>query len=100
MAEPACRQAGGIQMFDVMFAVYILQSIKTGEFYKGLTANLDNRLNEHFNGKSYSTKSMLPLRLIHVEFCSTRIEARILEKYLKSGFGREIIAEIAKGLDN
>ena len=34
---------------------------------------------------------MKPLKLFHVELCKTRKEARKLEKYFKSGYGREII---------
>lgn len=78
-----------------MFYVYILQSEKTKEFYKGLTDNPERRIDEHFKGKSLSTRSKLPLKLIHVEICENRREARKLEKFFKSGFGREIIKEIA-----
>ena len=90
---PAGRQARGSQ--KLMFFVYILQSLKTGEFYKGITDNLERRLGQHFNGKSPSTSNRLPLRLIHVEVCSDRVEARKLEKFFKSGYGREVIKEIA-----
>ncbi len=77
-----------------MYYVYVLKSLKTGEFYKGLTNNLDRRLQQHFSGKSPSTKTRLPLELIHVEICQNRIEARNREKLFKSGFGREIIHEL------
>ena len=77
-----------------MHFVYVIQSIKTGEVYKGLTDNIDRRLTQHMTGKSRSTKSKLPLRLVHVEICSSRTEARVLEKFFKSGFGRETILEI------
>lgn len=79
-----------------MYYVYVLKSLKTKEFYKGLTADIDRRLQEHFSNQSPSTKSRLPLELIHVEVCSSRQEARKLERYLKSGFGREIIKELAE----
>lgn len=90
-----CLPAGRRGYNQIMFFVYILQSIKTGEFYKGLTDNLDRRLNEHSNGESKSTKVRLPLRLIHVEICESRQEARKVEKFFKSGYGREVIDEIA-----
>ena len=79
-----------------MYFVYILKSLKTEEFYKGLTDDLSRRLKEHMNGKCNSTKDRLPLKLIHVEVCSTREEARKLEKFFKSGYGREIIKELAE----
>ncbi|OGE36854.1 hypothetical protein A3B45_01615 [Candidatus Daviesbacteria bacterium RIFCSPLOWO2_01_FULL_39_12] len=79
-----------------MYYVYVLRSLKTGEFYKGLTANLNQRLKAHLGGKTKSTKIRLPVELMHVEICETRTEARKLEKYFKSGFGRELIEEIAQ----
>ena len=78
-----------------MYFVYILQSLRTDEFYKGLTINIDRRIDQHLNGRSPSTKSKLPLRLVHVELCKTRKEARKMEKFFKSGFGRETIEEIS-----
>ena len=79
-----------------MWYVYILKSLTKGDFYKGLTDNIDRRLQQHFTGQVVSTKNKLPLKLIHVELCNSRIEARIMEKYFKSGFGREIIKELAE----
>jgi putative endonuclease len=79
-----------------MFYVYVLQSLKTKEFYKGLTDDIDRRLHQHFSGYSHSTKNKLPLKLIHVEICQDRLETRHLEKFFKSGFGREIISELAE----
>lgn len=94
---PACRQAGAI-VSKLMFFVYVLKSLKTGEFYKGLTDNLDRRIEEHSNGESRSTKNRLPLKLIHVEIYDTRDEARKIEKFFKSGYGREIIKEISENM--
>ena len=39
---PACRQAGAHD--TTMWYLYILKSINTGRFYKGLTGDLDERL--------------------------------------------------------
>ena len=86
---PAGRQAR-----SKMFYVYILRSLRTGHFYKGLTSNLNKRLEEHLSGKEQVTRLLLPVELVHVEICDNRKEARILEKYLKSGFGREIIKDL------
>jgi len=77
-----------------MYYVYILQSVKTKSLYKGLTDNIERRLNQHYAGQVISTKDKLPLALIHVELCSSRTDARKLEKYFKSGFGRENAIEI------
>jgi len=77
-----------------MYYVYVLKSIKTGQYYKGLTDDIERRIKEHISGFSITTKKYLPLKLIFVQICENRIEARELEKYLKSGYGREIIKEI------
>lgn len=57
-----------------------------------MTINIDRRIIEHNIGK-YSTPSTLtrgPFILIHVEIVETRLDARRLEKYFKTGVGREI----------
>ena len=77
-----------------MYFVYILQSLSKNFVYKGLTSDIDRRLKEHFLGQVRATKHKLPLKLIHVEICDTRLEARSLEKFFKGGYGREIIEEI------
>lgn len=74
--------------------VYILKSLKDGSHYIGFTRDIDKRLRQHNNGKNYSTKSKRPWKIIHVEITDNRVESRGLEKFFKSGFGREIINEI------
>ncbi len=81
-----------------MYYVYILKSLTDKKFYTGMTIDLEKRLKEHNMGKS-STPSTLtrgPFQLIHVETLETRVEARALEKYFKSGTGREIRDQIVK----
>ncbi|OGY12149.1 MAG: hypothetical protein A3H88_01660 [Candidatus Blackburnbacteria bacterium RIFCSPLOWO2_02_FULL_44_9] len=78
-----------------MYFVYILQNIQTKWSYKGLTSNLEKRLPQHFSGKVASTRSRLPLHLVHVEVCNSRLEARKLEKFFKTGYGRELIKELS-----
>jgi putative endonuclease len=73
--------------------VYILKG-HDGNFYKGFTNNLEKRLYQHELGQNETTKKMKSFSLIHVEICKTRIEARKLERFFKSGFGREIIKEL------
>ena len=73
--------------------VYILKG-NNREYYKGLTSNLEKRLNQHLLGQNTTTKQMGGFVLVHVEVCHSREEARNLEKYFKSGFGREVISEL------
>jgi putative endonuclease len=77
-----------------MYFVYVLRSLKNGKLYKGQTNDLEDRLHRHFSGQSISTKSLLPLVLIFVQVCDTRSEAVLLEKFLKTGIGREFIKNI------
>jgi putative endonuclease len=77
-----------------MYYVYVIKSIKDGSYYKGRTENINRRLTEHNNGKTKSNRINKPFRLIHVELTDNLENAIKLEKYLKSGYGRELIKEI------
>lgn len=77
-----------------MFSVYVLKSLKDNNLYIGMTADLQKRIDRHNSGYEKATKSRVPLELIHNESFTTREEARKREKYLKSGFGREIIKKL------
>ena len=79
-----------------MFHVYVLQSEKTGEYYRGSTGNLENRLNLHNEGSSRATKHACPRKTVYSEELPTRAEAMKREKYLKTGKGREEIASILR----
>ena len=59
-----------------------------------MTMRLDNRIKEHNLGKMKSTKGYLPWVLVYKEKFDTRIEARIREKFLKSGQGRDYLKKI------
>ena len=79
-----------------MYFVYIIRSQRDHKFYTGITNDIERRLRAH-NKDSHATPSTLkrrPFELIHVEIVSDRQEARKLEKYFKSGTGREIRDEI------
>jgi putative endonuclease len=77
-----------------MYTVYAIKSETDGRIYVGLTSDLLRRLKEHNSGMVFSTKGYRPWRLLYQEQCPTRIEARILEKKLKSGYGREFLKGI------
>lgn len=79
-----------------MFYNYILKSTKTGEFYKGFSDDIERRIHEHEVGKVASTKNKRPWLLVHVELTKSKIEARELEKFFKSGYGREVVQQIAE----
>jgi putative endonuclease len=71
------------------YYVYVIKSGKDGSWYKGITDNLERRLNQHNSGKNKSTKGKGPYEMVYFEECENRIEARVREKYFKSGIGRE-----------
>lgn len=75
----------------IMFYVYILQSIKDGNFYIGYSVDLKARFIEHKKGKVFSTKNRRPMILIYYEAYRSEKDARIREKFLKTGKGREFI---------
>ena len=62
--------------------------------YVGFTNNLERRLHEHKIGKTKSTKSYYPFKLIYTEEIQERQNARKREKYLKSGCGKEFLKSL------
>ncbi|KKQ07542.1 MAG: GIY-YIG nuclease superfamily protein [Candidatus Daviesbacteria bacterium GW2011_GWB1_36_5] len=82
----------------LMYYVYILKSQKDNNFYTGITNNIEIRLRQHNIGYSStrSTKNRGPFILVFAQECSDRNEAHALEKYLKSGEGRELRDKLLK----
>ncbi len=74
-----------------MFYVYILQSLKDNKLYIGYSSNLKKRFVEHRRGIVSSTKNRRPIVLIYYEAYRSEKDARIREKFLKTGKGREFI---------
>ena len=74
-----------------MWYVYIMKSIKNGEFYTGMTNDLRKRFKEHADGLSGYTKSRGPYKLIYYEASVNQADARSRELYLKSGVGKRYI---------
>ena len=71
------------------------------KFYTGISNDIERRLKQHNIGYSStrSTKSRDPFSLLFAQECKDRNEARVLEKYLKSGSGRELRDELLKYTD-
>jgi putative endonuclease len=70
------------------YFVYILQSLKDGNKYKGYTKDLSSRFEAHQNGKVTSTKHRRPFELIYFEGCLSQKDALKREKYLKTHYGK------------
>ena len=73
------------------FYVYVLFSLKDGKLYTGFTNNLKARIIQHNEGLNTSTKCRRPLKLILAEAFINEKDARLREKFYKSGRGREIL---------
>jgi len=82
--------------FNMFFYVYILESFKDKQRYTGFTINLKRRIEEHNAGKSFSTKSRLPMKLIYFEACLNEEDAKKREEYLKTTRGRRFLAKRLK----
>ena len=80
------------------YYTYIIISEKDHKCYTGFTSNIDIRLKQHCVGTkgTPSTLGRGPFKLLFVQVCKSKIEAIRLEKYLKSGIGREIRKELFK----
>ena len=75
------------------YFVYVLESGKDGRLYYGYTMDLEQRLKDHNSGKTRSLIGRLPVKLIYLEECESKIDAKEKEKFFKSGAGREYIKE-------
>ena len=74
-----------------MYRVYLLLSEKDGKFYTGSTDDLKRRIAEHEAGYVKSTVRRQPLKLIYYEACLNEADARVRERYLKSGAGKKYL---------
>ena len=70
------------------YFVYVISSEATNKFYVGMSADPQARLKQDNAGHSQFTKGFRPWKLVYFEFAGTRENARKLEKYYKTGTGR------------
>ena len=90
--ETPCRQRINLieQNPKLMWYVYILKC-SNGDYYKGCTNNIQERLHRHHHGWVTATKEILPVQLITYIAFTDRYKAYEFEKYLKSGSGRAFL---------
>ena len=69
------------------YYVYILQSTKNNQYYKGFTEDLDTRLKTHQTIPSQTDKRLGPYNLIWYCCFNDKYKALGFERYLKSGSG-------------
>jgi putative endonuclease len=71
------------------YTVYAIRSKVDERIYVGFTQDVQKRFLEHNRGETKSTKGYRPWVLVYTEEVDSREEARNLEKYYKSGSGKE-----------
>ncbi len=79
----------------MVYFVYAIKSLKDGRIYVGMSSDVERRVSEHNAGKTKSSKGYCPWVLFFTEKCETRVDARIREKYYKSGSGKEKLKVMA-----
>jgi len=77
-----------------MIEVYAIVSLTNKEIYVGMALSAEKRLKEYNNGKNRYTKGLRPWKLFKIEYFPDWKEARIREKYLKSGAGKEFLKSL------
>ena len=71
--------------------VYVLESLRSGVRYVGISEDLNRRLKEHNSGKTKFTSGHMPWELLYQEETEDAASARAREKYLKSAAGRRFL---------
>ena len=75
------------------YFVYILRD-RQGKLNKGLTNNIERRVQENKSGKTITTRKMSKLKVVYMEVLESFAEARKRELYLKSAAGRRFLKNI------
>ncbi len=70
-----------------MHYVYVLRSLRDGNFYTGVTNDLKRRLGEHQAGKTRSLRARRPLQMVYKEAYRSRSEALARERFFKTPAG-------------
>lgn len=78
-------------MNTLSHCVYVLLSLKDGQFYIGLSSNLQGRMRQHDAGDCRSTESRRPFLLVHTEHYLSQRDARRREDYFKTTIGKRVL---------
>ncbi len=75
-----------------MFTAYVIQNPQ-GLLYKGVSSNVIKRLEQHNTNIDFPsyTRNKGPWKLVYFEEFKTLKEAKIREKYFKTGAGRQYL---------
>ena len=72
------------------YYVYIINNLKSGKIYTGISKNPEKSLKEHNKGDGKFTKGLRPWVLVYKEFVGDRRQARTREKELKKSYSKRI----------
>ena len=76
------------------YSVYILYSQSKDRYYTGYTANPDERLLEHNNGATPSTRLGIPWIMVYKEECTDKTTAIRRENAIKKMKSRKYIERL------
>ncbi len=79
-----------------MYYVYVLKSLKNKKIYIGRTQDLKRRIKEHSQGKVWTTKRLLPIKLVFYEAFSSKQDAIRRERYFKTSKGKNSLKIIIR----
>ncbi len=65
------------------YYLYIIESLTSGDLYKGVTQDVNQRLNDHNAGRSRFTKSDMPWKLVYLKEFGTKSDVLKEELRLK-----------------
>ncbi len=78
------------------FYVYILHNLDKKFIYTGYSEDIKKRFETHNKGEVTSTKTYLPLTLIHYEAYSNMKDAKRREEYFKTTKGKTMLKLMLK----
>ncbi len=87
---------GPLFMTRMAYFVYILQSEENDSYYVGHTADLEERLNRHNQGRNEYSKRKGPWELIYHEVYGSRVEAMRRENEIKRAKSRGYIEQLVR----
>ncbi|HZI52559.1 MAG TPA: GIY-YIG nuclease family protein [Chitinophagaceae bacterium] len=80
-----------VKLFACMYIVYALVSNTKNWIYVGFSADLTDRIGRHQLGYEKTTAPFRPFAVVELACAFNRIEARRLEKWYKTAYGKKAI---------
>jgi putative endonuclease len=90
-------------LFDDMYYIYIIYSLKSDKYYIGLTSDVHRRLSEHNDPSRVNkyTSKHLPWELrLYFEVSGIRGEAQMVERFIKNQKSRIFLEKLIEEKQN